>query len=368
MTRSRALTAGAVALVGIGGVLLGRHYVVWQRAETLRYQRGETELVVTDVTGRARVTLFKAGKRLDEAKHIAGFDGRRIWLPEGNYFVEAEESGRRLYYPAPLTGYRGGPDRDGAFVITIRPAPRESPPRLVADRPEFVYIPSGHFLLGDRANPREPHYVWLTAYFLAPFEVTNAEFREFLNDQRGYAPSDYRRFGQPDQPVTNVTWHEANAFCQWLTARIGAGRWMYSLPTDAEWEKAARGPDSLDYGLSRFISDEEVKLYNWRKNPDAPVTVVGWRDSVWGPNRYGLHHMSGNVWEWTRSVFRPYNRQQPFAEDDRSHDNIHAQRTARGGSWYSASIALLYLPYRDAFQPEHRSNDVGFRVAARLKP
>ena len=84
------------------------------------------------------------------------------------------------------------------------------------------------------------------------------------------------------------------------------------------------------------------------------------------PNRYGIYHMSGNVAEWTQSVLRAYSRRQPFADDDRNNDDSAERRTVRGGSWYSATTAPIYLPYRDGFQPCHRSDDVGFRVIARL--
>jgi formylglycine-generating enzyme required for sulfatase activity len=263
--------------------------------------------------------------------------------------------------------------------------------------PDFVYIPSGYVLLGDRANPQEPHYVWVSAYFISAFEVANAQFKEFLADPEGFANpknwtkegrlwmaanrseasallspanTEFRRFGQPEQPVTGITWFEANAYCHWLTARAGNGKWRFTLPNDAEWEKAGRGPDCLDYGLSMLISDAEASWYNWRKNPGVPVTVVGRDESrkSYQPNRYGVYHMSGNVAEWTQSVFRAYSRRQPFADDERNNQEGADRRTVRGGSWYSATTAPLYLPYRDAFQPSHRGNDVGFRVTARLLP
>jgi len=155
-----------------------------------------------------------------------------------------------------------------------------------------------------------------------------------------------------------------------LTKKIGNGRWTFALPTEAEWEKVARGPDNLDYALSMSLSDDEVKLYNWKKNPDAPITVVGIKETPtsYKPNRYGLYHLTGNVVEWTQSIFLPFNQQHPFVnEDHRRHDpDLPGQRVARGGSWYSASNAYLYIPYRDAFQPEHCSQDIGFRIVARI--
>jgi hypothetical protein len=165
---------------------------------------------------------------------------------------------------------------------------------LLESLPEFAFIPSGHFLFGDQLRPSEPHYVWLTAYFISPAEVTNAEFKQFIEDPAGYrndgnwseagrrwkatnrsqatalltsADVDFKRFGQLDQPVVRVNWFEANAFCRWLTRKIGEGRWIFGLPSEAEWEKAARGPDNFDYGLGMNISDDEVSFTTGRKTP-----------------------------------------------------------------------------------------------------
>jgi formylglycine-generating enzyme required for sulfatase activity len=364
--------------------------------EESRYQLRETELVVSSLYGSSPM-LYKAGRYLQDTLSISVFDGRSTWLQPGNYFLSTDDARGQYLFPVPLTGYRCGPDKDDSFIATLRPPPKEYPPNSLGDLPQFMFIPSGNFLLGDRLNPGEQHYVWLTGYFISPFEVSNEEFREFMKAPDGYTNDDnwtregrvwkysarsratallktgdlkYKRFGRPDQPVAWVNWFEANAFCKWLNGKLGNHRWLYSLPTDAEWEKAARGPDNLDYSLSMTISDNETSLYNWKKNPDSPVTVVGIHDSqrLYRPNRYGLYHMSGNVVEWTQSTDRPYNRLHPYAEDERNHDDTPGARTARGGSWYSASIAYLYIPYRDAFQPEHSSQDAGFRVVVRPLP
>jgi formylglycine-generating enzyme required for sulfatase activity len=235
----------------------------------------------------------------------------------------------------------------------------------------------------------------VASFHLASFEVTNREFRAFLADTQGYADRacwtnagwawkagglseatarlppthpKYPRFGRDDLPVMLVNWHEANAYCRWLTRRLGGGRWLYRMPTEAEWEKAARGPDGFDYGLGMELSEPQAGLYNWRKNPDAATTLVGLDATPreYRPNRYGVFHASGNAREWTQSVFRPYNEEHPYRDDDRNADDAPGMRVTRGGSWYSASAVRLQLAYREEFQPELSSDDLGFRVAAIL--
>jgi iron(II)-dependent oxidoreductase len=261
----------------------------------------------------------------------------------------------------------------------------------------FVFVPGGHFMIGDRRNPGECHYVWTGAFFLGSLEVTNGEFRRFLTSPDGYdeprnwtadgwrwkqgnasratawmrqGDADYHRFGRDELPVVLVTWFEANAYARWLTRTHGGGRWWFRLPTEAEWEKAARGPDSFDYGLGMELSEREAPLYNWKKNPDATVTVVGLDTSrgQYRPNRYGLFHASGNAAEWTQSVFHPYRNDRPYREDDRNADETPGMRVTRGGSWYSANVVRLHLAYREEFQPDLSSDDLGFRVAALRMP
>lgn len=385
-----ALALLALAVIVIGAVIV-YHFADAELAERSHYARDETLLVVVNTTG-ARLTLFRAGKTLDDAAPVVDFSGEPIWLARGNYFLRADHADGIALYPVPIQGYRSGTERDDSFSVTVRPVP--GPPPLPFGS-KLIFVPSGSFLFGDRLNPREPHLVWTQGFFIGQFEVSNGEFRKFLAARDGYdddsnwtqAGSEWRarskgtssarlsdddvdfgRFGRDDHPVTQVNWFEAIAYCRWLTRTIGDGRWLYSLATEAEWEKAARGPDNFDYPLAQNLSDSETGLYNWRKNPGATVTVVGIRDTPerYRPNRFGIYHLGGNVVEWTQGLYRPFNREQPYAaEDGRNREDTSGVRVVRGGSWYSASSALMYIPYRDTFLPEVSHHDLGFRLVVR---
>ena len=394
---NKLFAVGGVAIAAVAGVLSVFYFRSNARYERLHYEREETELIISNIP-RAHLTLFKAGKDLREAVPMPDGVGEQTWLPAGNYFLKVDDGTRTVYYPVPMLNYRGGPDKDGTFGVTVRMPAADTPHGLRPDLPDFVFVPSGHFLFGDKLNRQEPHYVWLGGFFISPFEVTNAEFLEFWNDPNGYrddrnwteagqkwkaanssnasallkpTDADYKRFGQWDHPVVQVNWFEANAFCRWLTKTRGGGKWLFGLPSEAEWEKVARGPDNFDYALGMSISDHEVSLYNWKKNPSAEVTVIGLLETrlKYPANRYGVYHMTGNVAEWTQSIYRPFNRQHPYVDgDERNHDDVSGERVIRGGSWYTASIAVLYIPYRENFRPQVQAPYLGFRVVARPVP
>ena len=370
----------------------------WSRAADVQahFARGETSLRLANPAG-AGLALYRAGAHLDAARRVPVSEPE-TWLPRENYFLESSLGATRWWVPIPLAGFHLGPDARGSFAVTVRAPGAESPPAPEGRLPPFVHIPGGHVAIGDRKNPGESHYAWVGAFHLGTFEVTNGEFRRFLKDDCGYGwrpnwteagwnwktagtsqatarldPShpDFGRFGRDDLPVVLVTWYEANAYARWLTARFGQGAWLFRLPTEAEWEKAARGPDSFDYGLGMTLSEAEAPLYNWKKNPGAEVTLVGAAVTLerYRPNRFGIYHASGNAAEWTQSVHRRYNRERPYrGEDGRNEDSTPGMRVTRGGSWYSANAVRLHLAYREEFQPELSSNDLGFRIAALRLP
>lgn len=393
-----------ISLAGISTILAAIAVIIFlarswaaerERRESLHYQKTETRIIVSSPENTS-MQLFHAGDELNDAKQLPEPISQSFWLPSGNYFLKVLDYGDLLLYPIALTGYRSGPDKDGDFIITIRQS-TASPPTLTKKLPQFVHIPSGFVLLGDRRNPQEPHYVWLSGFYMGCFEVSNEEFQRFFTDKEGYAndsnwtkdgiawkqshatqatalltaqDQEFNRFGKLGHPVVRVNWYEASAFCRWMTRELGNHQWLFSLPSEAQWEKAARGPDNFDYGLGNKISDPQSTYYNWKKNPDALVTVQSIEDSKrhYLPNRYGLYHMSGNVTEWTTSIFLPYNSTHPYVEEERNREDLTGLRVARGGSWYSASIALLSVAYRDAFSRELRNQDLGFRVVARRLP
>jgi formylglycine-generating enzyme required for sulfatase activity len=393
----RRVVAGAAVLVAailasMGGLGLARREYA-RTARARREARGERALRIVDDTG-ASLSLHAAGGALEQARRIELGAGE-TWLPEGRYFVEAKAGVAAQLFPVELRPPAPGPEPDGSWSVVVRRPALEPPPRLEARVPGFVFVPAGWFTIGERENPGQPHEVWVPAFHLAAFEVTNGEFRRFLEDPEGYesraswtargwawksatrsdvsarlgpAHPRYARFGRDELPVTLASWHEASAFCRWLTRTLGSQRWLYRMPTEAEWEKAARGPDGFDYGLGMRLSEPTAALYNWRKNPGAATTLVGVAETLerYRPNRYGLFHASGNAREWTQSIFRHYNAAHPYREDDRNQDEADGLRVTRGGSWYSASAVRLQLAYREELQPELASDDLGFRVAAVL--
>lgn len=396
MKRRVLLVVAAVVATGLLGAATGlSSFFAAEHRRLTRSRhaaRGETELRVVNPSGAA-LALYRAGDALDGAVSVPL--AAETWLEEGRYFLEATSEGGTLRYPVTVDGTGEGPDEDGSWVVSARGPSRETPPVLDPGGPGFVFVPGGWFTLGERSNPGQPHAVWVPSFHVAAFEVTNREFRLFLADPRGHddrenwtaagwswkasgfsqatarlAPGDerYPRFGRDELPVVLVTWHEASAYCRWLTRTLGAGRWLFRMPTEAEWEKAARGPDGFDYGLGMELSEPQSPLYNWKKNPGADVTLVDVETTrrLYRPNRYGVFHASGNAREWTQSAFRRYSAERPWRDDERNADDLPGMRVTRGGSWYSASAVRLQLAYREEFQPELSSDDLGFRVAAVL--
>src|SRR6266568_2200610 len=110
---------GGAAIIIIAATFSLFYFRSDERHERLHYEREETEVIISNIPA-AHLTLFKAGKNLQDAVAMPPISGERIWLPRGNYFLKADQAARTFFYPLPIVSYRGGPDNEGTFTVTIR--------------------------------------------------------------------------------------------------------------------------------------------------------------------------------------------------------------------------------------------------------
>ncbi|HET9212980.1 MAG TPA: SUMF1/EgtB/PvdO family nonheme iron enzyme [Thermoanaerobaculia bacterium] len=244
----------------------------------------------------------------------------------------------------------------------------------------FVAVPSGPFRMGSDSDDAPPflrdesprHTVTLPAFWLGRYPVTVGQYRAFV-DASGYTPTDPGwQKGLNTQPVVSVSWFDALAYCQWLGKRLvelasgprreidSSSLWadlisnklQASLPSEAEWEKAAKGVSEL--------------IYPWGKNADPNrsnygETRLGERSVVGcfpgGASHYGIEELSGNIWEWTRSLDRNY-PYEPVAIDDL---DASSEIVIRGGAFYNNSQGVRCASRGSTFS-EGLGTGVGFRV------
>jgi formylglycine-generating enzyme required for sulfatase activity len=204
--------------------------------------------------------------------------------------------------------------------------------------PEMVLISAGEFAMGSdpskgeeaRDNEQPQHRLHLADYYLARTPLTNAQYAAFVRATGRDAPKHWGGgafpAGEEDHPVTRVSWNDAMAYCRWLSEVTGRS---YDLPSEAEWEKGARGRDGL---IWPWGNEWDPWRCNSREAGPGRTTPVGAYPT--GASPYGLLDTAGNVWEWTRSLFKPY----PYKADDGREDlEAKAVRVLRGGSFVSRS-------------------------------
>lgn len=223
---------------------------------------------------------------------------------------------------------------------------------------DLAEIPRGEFLMGQdtgRDDERPAHRITVAPFRIARRQVTNSEYDHFCRVTLRPPPPERKRpeFSRPDQPVVGVNWFDARAYCEWLSKVSGV---PMRLPSEAEWEFAARG------GL-------DGKLYPWGDEP--PEGRLGYRER-WRegpepvgqsePNGYGLYEMCENVHEWCSDWYDPgYYAQSPVVNPGGPAKG--KRRASRGGSWRH-HIKIARCAARSSIPPEFRYADYGFRVAS----
>jgi formylglycine-generating enzyme required for sulfatase activity len=225
---------------------------------------------------------------------------------------------------------------------------------------ELVPIPEGWFWMGSDSgqdNERPVHRVWVDGFLLGACQIKNSDYAHFLCATEGTPPPFWQNpdLNRSGQPVVGVSWHEAASYCAWLSR--GSAR-RFRLPTEAEWERAARG------GV-------ENKLYPWGDAPpqSLPDYEKRWKTgpepvAQFAPSQFGLYDMCENVHEWCGDWYEAgyyaasAERNPPGPE----HGN---RRTSRGGSWRH-HIKVSRCAARSSIPPEFHYADYGFRVACTL--
>jgi len=242
-------------------------------------------------------------------------------------------------------------------VVFPKSEPKPNPLRI---------IPAGVFVMGsdDGGIDEQPERrVFLSAYLIQQFEVTQGQYAEFVTVTGQRSPSirkgmtgerradNIESFNHPNQPVVRVSWNDANAFCQWRGMR---------LPTEAEWERAARGTDGREWPWG-FERPGPVPLANVSGDEDGGVytAIVGTYPADLSPD--GLYDMTGNAREWVADWYEElYYREAPLqnpAGPDRGE-----MRTLRGGSWNDGAL-WGRTTARSKMFPDYRDTTIGFRCA-----
>ncbi|MCW7752651.1 formylglycine-generating enzyme family protein [Desulfobotulus sp. H1] len=229
---------------------------------------------------------------------------------------------------------------------------------------DFVWIPPGIFHMGshmddpDRYDDETRRKVTISrGFFLMATEVTQGQWEKVM----GNNPSGFRHCGSYC-PVERVSWNDVQVFIQKLQAMDKA--LIYRLPTEAEWEYAARGGSQTAFAFGRCL-DADAANYNGRQ-PLAHCSEGRYREGPtpvgsFSPNAFGLHDMHGNVWEWCQDVYAPYDSEKSVV--DPLYEGPGDERVIRGGSWYGSARSCRSAG-RGRYAPDRGFNSIGFRLAA----
>ena len=318
-----------------------------------------------------------------------------------------------------------GDGNDLVITIPYEPAVPKKFYRLILDPTAFATIPAGTFVMGDtfgegNSNERPTRTVYVSAFAMQKTEVTNAQMAEVMNWALGQGlisastttvqntagtpqelldmDSDIELSwngsqivvdaGKENYPVQDVSWYGSVAYCNYLSQKVGkpqcydiGGTWEcdfskkgYRLPTEAEWEKAARGGlagkrfpwgDTIDHSRANYRANGSAYTYDvssyttFTYHPTYNDGTYPYTSPVgsFAANEYGLYDMSGNLWEWCNDRYGTYS-----GSSNPTGPATGSDRVIRGGSWYGYAF-LTRCAYRYGFYPTGTFYDIGFRPA-----
>lgn len=347
---------------------MGRRQRAWTSAQLLRMAR-DPELPVARAAIWALLRLMgldEVRRALDDQRIIAG-------LAEGTspqtielLFEATADPDDGLAWPAAQVLHQLGPTaQQVAMELAEQPAHALHRAGLVyisslLDQP-VVYVPPGPFLMGsdpavDRLaddDEQPQHRLEMPGYWIGQYPVTVAQFRAFVEAASPKLQGRPDLSGPADYPVVTVSWYDALAYCRWLSGRSGL---PVTLPSEAEWEKAARGAEGRVYPWGDDPPNDALCNYG---KPGRGITPVG-RYSPQGDSPYGCADMAGNVWEWTRSHWKAY----PYDPADGREDlgaGDRVSRVLRGGSYFDAA-RIVRCASRFRYNPYYWYGYFSFRL------
>jgi formylglycine-generating enzyme required for sulfatase activity len=256
----------------------------------------------------------------------------------------------------------------------------------VAASPDLARIPAGEFLMGasDAEEDERPvHHVYVSEFFIGRFPVTNDEYARFVRATGHPAPAvrdlplitagghdvTFKELAAPyawdageppaghgNHPVVLIKYEDGVAYCRWLSETIGR---IVRLPTEAEWEKAARGgAEAQRYPWGNDVDPTHANYLRERSAKRQRGTRAA---GTYSPNGYGLYDMAGNVWEWVADW---YSADYYASSEPRDPAGLRSgtMRIVRGGSWVNEDVGMLRCSYRHKVPPDTYAYSIGFRI------
>ncbi len=354
-----------------------RFQTMRQFADTLEGRTAITDPIDEDKTKTVNVLspIFGNGKNRFSGALIAVV----LLLCCGGSFIGAYQFIPAIFTPAPTSTRTPSPTPRATNTPRFTPTPTPFPEEFTNDTGATMrLIPEGEFTMGGNdgyADERPIHLVYLNAYYIDKYEVTNSMYEACVDDGACNPPQETSSMTNPryygnsqfaDYPVIYVNWYQAETYCEWRGAR---------LPTEAEWEKAARGTDGYKYPWGNSFQcrngnfDDLMRLDGY-VIPGGPncdgykdIAPVGLFDS--GSSPFEIYDMAGNVWEWVADWYDRDYYSDPSYKNPQGASSGNG-RVARGGAWDVANTKNLLATRRVSFDPSTAGNYLGFRCASSL--
>ena len=322
-----------------------------------------TELTIAEKSNRRLLPVML--REIEIARLPASLQAVTIHRPDGNlaasvaaeaYRIAVELRRRRLKQSAAAAAF-GAIVAAGGFYFFL--GAQNNQERIAQDGAPAVLIPAGSFVMGDDENsPRRE--IFVSEFYIDKYEVTLARYGAFLEatgkvkSPEAWETADLENGAA--LPVAGVDWHDADSYCRWAGKR---------LPTEAEWERAARGGDERKYPWgSDPASPEHARFGQPYPNPVYKDGIVRVGTYSTGVSTFGIYDLSGNVWEWVNDWYADSFRRDDVRNPKGPADGTH--KVIRGGGWYDQAdrITATKRMYAD---PAQRGDEVGFRCASNAK-